>query len=57
MTTRRRKYKHWRNLLLAVIVAVLCFGGSFTCSTDDDDDHFNGSVNTNTRQDAPRRHQ
>jgi hypothetical protein len=45
----------WRNVLLAALVAVLCFGGSFTCSTDDDD-HFSGSVNTNTRQDAPKRH-
>ena len=37
-----------RNLLLVALVAALCFGGSFTCSTDsDDDDEINGHVTVN----------
>ena len=56
MTTHPRKRIGWRNLLLAGIVAVFCFGGSFTCTTGDDDDNFDGAVHVNTRQDAPKRH-
>ena len=29
-------HKDWRNLLLVVLAAVLCFGGSFTCNSHDD---------------------
>jgi hypothetical protein len=53
MPTPSQSPIRWRDLRLIVLVAVLCFGGSFTCSTDDDDDHFHGTVNTNTRQGAP----
>ena len=42
------KPREWRNLLLAALVAALCFGGSFTCSTDnDDDDEIHGHVSVN----------
>ena len=41
-------HRDWRNLLLVALVGALCFGGSFTCSTDsDDDDEFHGHVNVN----------
>jgi hypothetical protein len=30
------KPRDWRNLLLAALVAALCFGGSFTCKNGDD---------------------
>jgi len=54
MATHPRKRIGWRTLLLAGIVAVFCFGGSFTCTTGDDDDNFDGAVHVNTRQDAPK---
>ena len=42
--------RDWRNLLLAALVAALCFGGSFTCSTDNDgDDEVDGHVSINAR--------
>jgi hypothetical protein len=42
------KPRDWRNLLLAALVAALCFGGSFTCNTDnDDDDEVDGHVTVN----------
>lgn len=41
--------KDWRNLLLVALTAALCFGGSFTCNTNsDDDDEINGFVDVNT---------
>jgi hypothetical protein len=37
-----------RNLLLVALAAALCVGGSFTCSTDgDDDNEVNGHVTVN----------
>lgn len=37
-----------RNLLLVALAAALCMGGSFTCSTDgDDDDEVDGHVTVN----------
>jgi hypothetical protein len=40
--------KDWRNLLIVAVAAALCFGGSFTCSTDgDDDDEIHGHVTIN----------
>lgn len=43
--------RRWRNLLPLALAAALCFGGSFTCSTDhDDDDEIDGSVTINTSQ-------
>ena len=44
----------WRSLLLIALVCILCFGGSFTCTTGDDDDNFHGAVVT--REKAPERH-
>lgn len=42
------KRKDWRNLLILTLAATLCLGGSFTCSTDDDDDkEVNGFVTVN----------
>ena len=37
--------RRWKNLLVLMIIAALCFGGSFTCkgSTHDDDRGNNGS--------------
>ena len=38
----------WKNLFIVALIAAFCFGGSFTCSTDgDDDDEIRGSVTTN----------
>jgi hypothetical protein len=35
----------WNRLILVVLLASLCFGGSFTChSGDDHDDHHGGTV-------------
>jgi hypothetical protein len=31
-----------RNLVLAALAAALCFGGSFTCTTNTDSDKFDG---------------
>jgi len=41
--------KDLRNLVLAALVAALCFGGSFTCtsSSHDHDDEFHGFVTVN----------
>ena len=33
----------WRNVLLVVIAAALCFGGSFTCKGSTHDDNNSGS--------------
>ena len=45
---RRMTFRHWRNLLLTASLAALCFGGSFTCSTDGDhDDEIDGHVTVN----------
>jgi hypothetical protein len=33
--------RHWRNLLLVALAAALCFGGSFTCTTNTNDDDIN----------------
>jgi hypothetical protein len=43
------KPRDWRNVLLVAFAAALCFGGSFTCSTNDDDDdnEINGHVSIN----------
>ena len=36
-----------RKLVLAALVAFLCFGGTFTCHCEsDDDDEIHGFVNT-----------
>ena len=40
--------RHWRNLLVVALVAVLSFGGSFTCTSDHDDDgKVDGFVHVN----------
>lgn len=40
--------KDWRNLLLVALAAALCFGGSFTCNTDNDSDNeIDGHVTIN----------
>ena len=39
------KPQDWRNVLLVAVAAVLCLGGSFTCSFDGDGDKVNGHVN------------
>ena len=40
--------KDWRNLVLVALAAFICLGGSFTCSTDNDDDNeINGHVTVN----------
>ena len=42
------KPKDWRNLLIVAVATVFCLGGSFTCSTDNDDDkEVNGFVTVN----------
>ena len=38
MSTQTRR---WRNLLLAMLVAAFCFGGTFVCKTSTHDDDFN----------------
>ena len=38
--------RHWRNLILVMVLAALCFGGSFTCKAsthggvDDDNENW-----------------
>lgn len=40
--------RNCRNLLIVALIAAFCFGGTFTCSTDDDDDNeIQGSVDFN----------
>ena len=48
MTATPMNRKDVRNLLLVALAAALCLGGSFTCSTDGDDDkEVNGFVTVN----------
>lgn len=42
-------HKSLRNLLLSALVAVLCFGGSFVCTSSSDDDDFHGHVAVNPK--------
>ena len=39
---------NWRNLLLVALVAALCFGGSFVCTTHSEDGDAHGHVIVNT---------
>ena len=40
--------RKWRNLLIVTLIAAFCFGGTFTCNCDsDDDDEIHGSVDFN----------
>ncbi|HZN63791.1 MAG TPA: hypothetical protein VFB66_00695 [Tepidisphaeraceae bacterium] len=39
--------RNLRNLLILAVMAALCFGGTFTCNCDgDDEDEIHGSVTT-----------
>ena len=41
------KPRDLRNLLFVAIFAAMCFGGSFVCTTNSDDEDFHGHVSVN----------
>jgi len=34
----------WNKLVMVVVLAAICFGGSFTCHSGHDDDHHHSST-------------
>ena len=38
--------RRWRNVVLLIVCAALMFGGSFTCHSSSDSDHFTSDPKT-----------
>ena len=37
----------WNRLLMVLVLAAICFGGTFTCKSSSHDDHHSTTVVTN----------